>query len=123
MTAKEVAQFLWVMLRTIDSDESYKTLYSQNFWDKNERLNYIGISSCACLYQKKDTAGIKDKTKRYIAAGSIVKTQKGYSITFPKSFKKDPKGSYVQHTISDPEKCGENLFNLVYKLILVDGAK
>src|SRR6218665_354498 len=115
MTAKEVAQFLWVMLRTIDSDESYKTLYSQNFWDKNEHLNYIGVSSCAHLYQKKDTADIKDKAKRYIDVDSIVKTRKGYSITFPKSFKKDPKGSYVKHTISDSKKCGENLFNLVYK--------
>src|SRR6218665_2049196 len=92
------------------SNESYKTLYSQNFWDKNEHLNYIGISSCAHLYQKKDTAEIKDKTKRYVDAGSIVKTQKGYSITFPKSFKKDSKGSYVQHTISAPRKCGREPF-------------
>ncbi|PGH37824.1 MAG: hypothetical protein CRN43_18850 [Candidatus Nephrothrix sp. EaCA] len=64
---------------------------------------------------KKGPAEIKDKNKRYIDAGSIVKTRKGYSITFPQSFKKDSKGSYVQHTISAPRKCGENLFNLVYK--------
>jgi predicted chitinase len=98
------------------SNDSYKILYNQDFWDKNEHLDYTSSSLCSHLYQKKESCSeIKDKTKRYIGIGQITKTRKGYTITFPESFKKDTLGTYVKYTMEDDEKCGENLFNLVYK--------
>ncbi len=98
------------------SNDSYKTLYSQNFWDINEHLNYTGASACKHLYNKKDTCtDITDKTKRYIGVGSVTKTRNGYTVTFPASFKKDTTGTYIKYIVPDSRKCGENLFNVVYK--------
>jgi predicted chitinase len=98
------------------SNDSYKTLYCQDFWDKNQHLNYISANKCAHLYEGKDTCtDIKDKSKRYKGSGTITKTRNGYTITFPESFTKDTTGTYIKSTITDDKKCGENLFNLVYK--------
>ncbi len=35
------------------SNNSYNVLYSQNFWDMNEHLNYTSSSACKHLYKKK----------------------------------------------------------------------
>jgi predicted chitinase len=106
---------IYATFGTQDND-SYKTLYSQSFWNNNEHLDYTGSSKCSHLYQKKDTCtDIKDKSKRYVAVEKVTKTRKGYTITFPENFKKDTTGTYIKYTITDAKKCGENLFNLVYK--------
>lgn len=97
-------------------NDSYKTLYSQDFWDKNKHLNYIGTNKCEHLYQKKDTCiDIKDKKARYAGQNTITKTRKGYTIKFPEKFIKDTTGVYLRYTITNAKKNGENLFNLVYK--------
>jgi len=97
-------------------NDSYKTLYSQDFWDKNEHLNYIGTNKCDYRYQKKDKyTDIKNKNARYEGQDTITKTRKGYTIRFPEKFIKDTTGIYVSYTIPDLKKNGESLFNLVYK--------
>jgi len=97
-------------------NDSYKTLYSQEFWDKNKHLDYISTNKCEHLYQKKDTyKDIKNKNARYLGQDTITKTRNGYTINFPEKFIKDTTGNYVRYTITDDKKNGENLFNLVYK--------
>ncbi|MDM8161512.1 hypothetical protein QUH73_16950 [Labilibaculum sp. K2S] len=98
------------------SNESYKTLFDQNFWDENHHLEYIGATGCSHLYHKESSCkDIKDKNKRYTGVDSYTKTRNDYIITFPKTFKKDTLGMYVKYRIIDSRKCGEKLFNLVYK--------
>ncbi|MEM4326151.1 MAG: hypothetical protein QXU40_02525 [Candidatus Pacearchaeota archaeon] len=86
-------------------NDSYKTLYSQDFWDKNKHLNYIGTNKCEHLYQKKDTcADIKDKKAQYSGQDTITKTRKGYTIKFPEKFVKDTTGRYSRYTITNAKK-------------------
>ena len=101
------------------SNDSYKTLFNQSFWDENQHLACISTNLCEYRYEKKEKSSeITDKNSRYTGIGSVVKTHykySDYSITFPESFKKDTTGIYRKYTIPDTKKNGENLFNLVYK--------
>jgi predicted chitinase len=98
------------------SNDSYKTLYSQEFWDKNKHLDYISASKCEHLYEgKAKYSDIADKSKRYKSEGTITKSRNNYTISIPQTFKKDTLGTYVRYSLKDDKKAGENLFNLVYK--------
>ncbi len=97
-------------------NDSYKTFYDQNFWDKDLHLNYTSAPKCEYLYQKKDKCtDIKDKSKRYKEVGKKTYTREELTIILPGTFKKDTTGVYVKYTIGNARKCGENLFNLVYE--------
>jgi predicted chitinase len=98
------------------SNDSYKTLYSQNFWDDNQHLEYISTNNCEHRYEKKKNySDISNKNERYVGISSVTKTRNGYTITFPRSFDNDTTGIYKRYTIPNLRQNGENLFNLVYK--------
>jgi predicted chitinase len=103
-------------LGTQTGNDSYKTLYSQTLWDENRHLNYIGVDKCEYLYENKSTANaITNKNERYSGGDSTIsKSRNGYTITFPKSFKKDTTGTYIRKEKATAE-AGKNLFNLVYE--------
>ena len=98
------------------SNNIYKTLYNQDFWDKNQHLDYISSNLCPYRFEQKDTTGT-DKSIRYKGDGVNSKTYKGLTIKFPESFILDNKGKYFKVpklTSNDEIEKGKNLFNLVY---------
>jgi predicted chitinase len=97
-------------------NQSYLTLYNQDFWDKNEHLDYIGSNKCTHRYMQEDTTGT-DKSIRHKGVGELSRTRSGMTIKFPETFELDEERNYFHANILSSEdqlEKGKNLFNLVY---------
>ena len=103
---------------TQTGNNTQSTLYNQDFWDKNNHLDYIANKHCSWLYENVDTTTLKDKTNLYKGIDNVTYTSKsnGSSITIPKSFSSDKQGTYLKYSMTEQKEKenGENLFNLVY---------
>jgi predicted chitinase len=98
-------------------NESYTTLYNQEFWDDEEYLDYVGSNLCTHLYKAK---GSNTTAPTFEASTDFInkkRTVSGivYEVKFPKEFSLDESGDYIKATIGDANQKGENLFDLVYE--------
>ena len=98
-------------------NESYATLYNQEFCNDEEYLDYVGSNLCTHLYKAK---GSNTTVPTFEVSTSLInkkRTVSGtvYKVEFPKEFSLDKNGTYIKAVIGDAKQKGENLFNLVYE--------
>ncbi len=98
-------------------NNSYATIYSQNFWDDEIYLNYVGSSLCEHLYKKKENNTTSQSFKASAETSKKSRNVSGikHEIEFPKSFSNNSEGNYMKATINNASQKGEKLFNLVYE--------